>query len=78
MLLEAAVQELQRNVAAAEPGAAVLIAELLRARRGAVYGVGREGLALKGLAMRLYHMGIQVIMAWIHGWPAQLTTCLSA
>ena len=35
-LLEAAVHELQRNVAAAEQGAAVLIAELLRARRVAV------------------------------------------
>jgi 6-phospho-3-hexuloisomerase len=29
------------------------------ARRIACYGVGREGLILKGLAMRLYHLGFQ-------------------
>ena len=54
------MQELHRNVAAAEQGAAILIKELIGARRVALYGVGREGLAVKGLAMRLFHMGIQV------------------
>ncbi|MBS7539874.1 SIS domain-containing protein [Ancylobacter lacus] len=29
------------------------------ARRIALYGVGREGLQIKGLAMRLYHLGLQ-------------------
>lgn len=28
------------------------------ARRIALYGVGREGLQIKGLAMRLYHLGL--------------------
>ena len=60
LLLEAAVLELHRNVAASEAGAAILIKELIQARRVALYGVGREGLAVKGLAMRLFHMGIQV------------------
>ena len=30
------------------------------ARRIALYGVGREGLQVKGLAMRLFHLGLQV------------------
>lgn len=62
-LLGAAVSELQRNVAAAEGAAAALVEHLLAAGpycRIAVYGVGREGLALKGFAMRLHHMGLQV------------------
>lgn len=62
-LLSAALAELQRNVAAGEGAAAALVERLLEAgseRRIAVYGVGREGLAMKGLAMRLYHMGLQV------------------
>jgi 6-phospho-3-hexuloisomerase len=35
-----------------------LIAEIRRARRIAVYGVGREGLMMKAFAMRLYHLGL--------------------
>lgn len=35
------------------------IAELAGAGRIALYGVGREGLQIKGLAMRLYHLGCQ-------------------
>jgi len=30
------------------------------AKRIALYGVGREGLQIKGLAMRLYHLGLKV------------------
>ena len=41
---------------AAEP----LIAAILAARRVALYGAGREGLAVKGFAMRLFHMGRDV------------------
>lgn len=62
-LLAAAVAELQRNVAAAEGAAEALVDRLLAAgadRRIALYGVGREGLAMKGFAMRLFHMGLQV------------------
>jgi 6-phospho-3-hexuloisomerase len=38
---------------AAEP----LIAAIADARRIALYGAGREGLAIKGFAMRLFHLG---------------------
>lgn len=31
--------------------------EISRARRVALYGVGREGLQIRGLAMRLFHLG---------------------
>jgi len=34
------------------------IAAIAGARRIALYGVGREGLQIKGLAMRLYHLGL--------------------
>jgi 6-phospho-3-hexuloisomerase len=35
-----------------------LIERLAKAKRIVVYGVGREGLMLKALAMRLFHMGL--------------------
>jgi 6-phospho-3-hexuloisomerase len=35
-----------------------LCAEILAARRIALHGLGREGLMMKGLAMRLYHLGL--------------------
>lgn len=35
------------------------IAELAGASRIALYGVGREGLQIKGLAMRLFHLGLK-------------------
>ena len=35
-----------------------LIERLAKANRVVVYGVGREGLMLKALAMRLFHMGL--------------------
>lgn len=34
-----------------------LVAELAGARHVAVYGAGREGLQMRGLAMRLFHLG---------------------
>lgn len=37
---------------------AVACEALATARRIALYGVGREGLQVKGLAMRLYHLGL--------------------
>jgi 6-phospho-3-hexuloisomerase len=37
-----------------------LIEAVLAARRVAVYGCGREGLQMKGLAMRLFHLGHDV------------------
>lgn len=34
------------------------VAEISRAKRIAAYGVGREGLMMKALTMRLYHLGL--------------------
>ena len=55
--------------AASEIGAAVqgvdpaaldgMVRELALARRIVCYGVGREGLMMRALAMRLYHMGLE-------------------
>jgi 6-phospho-3-hexuloisomerase len=38
------------------------VAEIAAAHRIACYGVGREGLQIKGLAMRLHHLGLRVAM----------------
>lgn len=35
-----------------------VISEILKARRIALYGVGREGLMMKALTMRLFHLGL--------------------
>ena len=35
-----------------------LILEIAQARRLVLYGVGREGLMMRALAMRLYHLGV--------------------
>jgi len=43
--------------AIADDAADPLIEAILAARRIALYGAGREGLAVKGFAMRLFHMG---------------------
>jgi 6-phospho-3-hexuloisomerase len=57
-LYEAALDEL-RAVFARIDNAAVdrAVAEIAAARRIALYGVGREGLQVKGLCMRLFHLG---------------------
>ena len=41
-----------------------LCVEILQARRIACYGVGREGLMMKALCMRLMHLGLD---AWVVG-----------
>lgn len=38
------------------------VGEIAAARSIALYGVGREGLQVKGLAMRLFHLGLKVAM----------------
>jgi 6-phospho-3-hexuloisomerase len=38
------------------------VEEIARARHIALYGVGREGLQIKGFCMRLYHLGRSVAM----------------
>jgi 6-phospho-3-hexuloisomerase len=54
----AAVADIVAVIAALPDDAAdPLIEAILAARRIAVYGCGREGLAIKGFAMRLFHMG---------------------
>ena len=42
----------------AEDAAGRMCAEILEARRIACYGVGREGLMMKALCMRLMHLGL--------------------
>lgn len=39
---------------------APLVEALLASRRIAIYGAGREGLQMRGLAMRLFHLGLDV------------------
>jgi 6-phospho-3-hexuloisomerase len=41
-------------------GADALIEEIVKAKRIALHGLGREGLQMRGLAMRLFHMGLDV------------------
>lgn len=63
-------------MAQAEAAAMQLIEELMAARHGriVVYGVGREGLAMKGFLMRLHHMGLQVSLP-CHAFYACTLSC---
>lgn len=60
---EAALDDLRAAVRGIDPdeieAALGLIAD---ARRIVLYGCGREGLQMRGLAMRLYHLGLDVAM----------------
>ncbi len=40
-----------------------LIEEIVKARRIVVFGLGREGLQMRGFAMRLFHMG-RIVAVW--------------
>lgn len=54
-----AADEIRAAVAAIDPAAmSGLVKELARAARVICYGVGREGLMMRALAMRLYHLGL--------------------
>ncbi len=54
-----AATEIADAVAGIDPAALDgLVAELAGARRVVCYGVGREGLMMRALAMRLYHAGL--------------------
>src|SRR5436190_8806148 len=58
-LLAGAVDEVRGALqAGAGAEAERLCDELLKARRIACYSVGREGLMMRALAMRLYHLGL--------------------
>ncbi len=51
--------EIATAVAAIDPAAMDgMVTEIAVAKRIACYGVGREGLMMRALAMRLYHMGL--------------------
>nr|WP_246249008.1 SIS domain-containing protein [Chelativorans alearense] len=54
-----ATSEIARSLAQIdEDAAARAVAMCADARRIALYGVGREGLMMKGFAMRLFHLGL--------------------
>lgn len=54
-----AAAEIRDSVAAIDPSALEgMVTELAQAKRVVCYGVGREGLMMRALAMRLYHMGL--------------------
>ena len=54
-----AADEIRAAVAAMdESNMQAMVAELARAARVVCYGVGREGLMMRAVAMRLYHMGL--------------------
>lgn len=54
-----AAEEIRAAVAGIDPEAMeALVAELTSAARVVCYGVGREGLMMRALAMRLYHLGL--------------------
>jgi 6-phospho-3-hexuloisomerase len=58
-LIESAAEEIRAASAATAPDAlAAMAAEIAGAKRIALYGVGREGLMMRALAMRLYHAGL--------------------
>jgi 6-phospho-3-hexuloisomerase len=54
-----AADEIRTAVAGIDPGAMqTMVTELAGAARVVCYGVGREGLMMRALAMRLYHLGL--------------------
>ncbi|MFN5997187.1 MAG: SIS domain-containing protein [Paracoccaceae bacterium] len=55
-----AAQEIAGAVAAIDEGRMLaMVTEIAGAARVVCYGVGREGLMMRALAMRLYHMGLE-------------------
>lgn len=62
-LYRAALDDLARVFDRIDESAVVgAVEEISRAKRIALYGVGREGLQIKGFCMRLFHLGCQVAM----------------
>jgi 6-phospho-3-hexuloisomerase len=52
--------EVETSIEAIDPQSIDSLIKMLRdSRRVALYGVGREGLMMKGFAMRLYHLGFK-------------------
>jgi 6-phospho-3-hexuloisomerase len=62
-LYQAALDDLGRVFARIDDDAVDrAVGEIAGAGKIALYGVGREGLQIKGLAMRLFHLGLRVAM----------------
>ncbi|MDR3496317.1 MAG: SIS domain-containing protein [Ancalomicrobiaceae bacterium] len=62
-LYRAALADLERVFDHLDPAAVErAVDEIARANRIALYGVGREGLQIKGFCMRLFHLGRQAAM----------------
>lgn len=58
-LLQQAADEIRATVSSIDPTSLnSFVDELSRASHVAVYGVGREGLAMRAFAMRLHHLGV--------------------
>lgn len=58
-IAERAADEIRAATQAVDPAQLLdMVAEIAAAKRILVYGVGREGLMLRALAMRLYHLGL--------------------
>jgi 6-phospho-3-hexuloisomerase len=62
-LYRAALDDLARVFDSIDEAAVeAAVEEIARARRIALYGVGREGLQIKGFCMRLFHLGREAAM----------------
>jgi 6-phospho-3-hexuloisomerase len=60
---DTALSELSAVASRIDPGEIdAALATIARARRIVLYGCGREGLQLRGFAMRLHHLGLDVAM----------------
>lgn len=64
-------EEIRQTLSRVDPGQVERALELIEAaERIVVIGVGREGLAARGFAMRLMHCGFQVHVGWDDTTPA--------
>lgn len=62
--IERAAEEMKAAAAGADPKAISRLAkEIAKAKKIVLHGVGREGLMMRALAMRLYHMGLDAHVA---------------
>ncbi|KAG7672159.1 hypothetical protein Ndes2526B_g06857 [Nannochloris sp. 'desiccata'] len=62
-IIDSATNELRRNLTAFDPSViSTLMDKICEAHRIGFYGVGREGLAMKGFAMRCFHMGLNAFV----------------
>lgn len=69
-LARRAAKEIGEAAAGTDPAALDALAEeIAQARRIALHGVGREGLMMRALAMRLYHLGLDAHVVGDMGCP---------